>query len=77
LQRQVGDVDGQMPSAGPQKILALESTGQFRRFRALMVSATIEVDWLNNSSGRAIVLVKLCFAIPSMRPTSKQQLRQH
>ena len=32
LQRQVGDVDGQMPIAGPSKIFALESTGKFDAF---------------------------------------------
>jgi len=47
LQRQVGDFDGQMPIAGLSKIFALESTEKFQRFRGLMVSATIEVDWLN------------------------------
>jgi len=47
LQRQGGDVDGQMPIAGPSKIFALESTGKIPRFRASMVSATIEVDFLN------------------------------
>jgi hypothetical protein len=47
LQRQVGDVGGQMPIAGPSKIVALESTGIFPRFRASMVSATIEGDLLN------------------------------
>jgi hypothetical protein len=42
-----------MPIAGPSKIFGLESTGKFPRFRAPMVSVTIDVDWLNNSSGRA------------------------
>jgi hypothetical protein len=32
-----------------------------------MVSTTIDVDWLSNSSGRALVPVSPCFAIPSMR----------
>jgi hypothetical protein len=48
LQRQVGDVDGQMPMADPSKIFAFESTGKFPRFRAATVSATIDVDWLND-----------------------------
>jgi hypothetical protein len=39
-----------MPIAGPSKVFALESTRKFLRFRASMVSATIEVDWLNNSA---------------------------
>jgi hypothetical protein len=49
-------VDGQTPIADPSKISSLESTRNFLRFGALMVSATIEVDWLNNSSGRAFCL---------------------
>jgi hypothetical protein len=36
-----------MPIADPSKIFALESTGKFPCFRASMVSATIEVDLLN------------------------------
>jgi len=35
LATRFGDVDGQMPIAGPSKIFALESTGKFLRFRAL------------------------------------------
>jgi hypothetical protein len=47
LQEKIGDVDGQMPITGPSRILAFESTGKFPRFRASMVSATIDADWLN------------------------------
>jgi hypothetical protein len=57
LQGKVGDGDGQMPIAGLSKILALESTGKAPRIRASMVSATIDADWLTNSSGRAFLLV--------------------
>jgi hypothetical protein len=40
------------------KNFALESTGKFPRFRESMVSATIDIDLLNqNSSRRAFVLV--------------------
>jgi hypothetical protein len=68
LQRQVGDVAGQMPIAGPAKIFALESTGKFLRFRALTVSATIDVDWLNNYwSVRAFALLGPGFVLPSLR----------
>jgi hypothetical protein len=57
-----------MPIAGPSKLFALESTGKFLPFRALTVSTTIDVDWLNDYwSGSAFVLVSPCFAIPSLR----------
>jgi hypothetical protein len=43
-----------MPITCPSKIFGLESTGKFPRFRVSMVSATIDVDWLNR---RGFVLV--------------------
>jgi hypothetical protein len=46
LQRQVGDVDGQMPIASPSEIFALESTGNFLRFR--------EVDGFSNYRRRLV-----------------------
>jgi hypothetical protein len=49
LQRQVDGVDGQMPIADPSKIFALESTEKFPRFPESMVSATIDIDLLNQT----------------------------
>jgi hypothetical protein len=47
LQGQRIRADHQTPIPGPSKMIASEFTGKFPLFRALMVSATIEVDLSN------------------------------